>query len=329
MKTRFELLYVWFLLGAHFGFADGQEAKTLLNGVQSAREQVPPSRLTLERTYHSELIHNEFVDVIEFDEELRRYENTCTIPTRTNYTRAVFDGKEALIYHGAQVAIYNLSDSDGTCPLYDPRILGIAGALTSDKTIIKCFPYQFSSKLETIGPEDIEGTPTRHVQMTFQNGTLLDWWIDIQNNFRVLRYSEKWPSGSRSVRSWYENPQYHWLPSRILAEDFGSNGGITSREEIKTVKAEANIKFPKSTWTLQGFNLPPKTVVTDTRSHTFGYWMNGRVMSAEEWNRLPPKGLQPIPWSGRRVAVIVVLAVALATPLIFLLLRSKRNEQTF
>jgi len=182
--------------------------------------------------------------------------------------------------------------------------------------------------VETIGPEDIEGVSTWHVRMTYKDGTLIDRWIDVQSNFRVLRYEGKWQAGSRTVRSWYENPDYHWLPSRVVIEDFGSNGGIISRTEIKILKAEANIKFPKTTWTLEGFNLPPKTPVVDTRSHTFGYWIDGRVMPAEEWNRQPPKGLRRTPWSGKRIALVAVLALALAGPLMFFFRRSKKNQST-
>lgn len=297
----------------------------MLRGVQAAREQIPPSRLTLETIYHSELIDNDFTDVIEFDGELRRFEHTSNIPTRPDYSHTVFDGKDVLLYDKTQVSIYNLSGNFAN-PLYDPRVLGIAGTLGKDVTIKNSFPYHFSSKVDTIGPEEIESVSTWRVRMTYQDGTLVDRWIDAQHNFRVLRYEAKWQSGSRTVRSWYANPDYRWLPSRVVTEDFGSNGGIISRTELRILKAEANVKYPKTTWTLEGFDLPAKTQVTDTRSQTFGYWIDGRVMPAEEWNRLPPKGLQPVTWSWKRIVVLTVSAITLAAPLMFFFVRrSKKN----
>jgi hypothetical protein len=167
-------------------------------------------------------------------------------------------------------------------------------------TVKTCFPYRFSSKVETVGRENIEGEPTWHVKMTYRDGTFIDWWIDVENNFRVLRYTEKWKGGSRSVKNWYENSQYHWVPSRILTEEFLINGDLRYRAQTKIVKAEANIKFPKESWTLASFNLAPKTIVVDTRAHRFGYWIGGRVMPSEEWNQLGPNGLGTIPGDNLR-----------------------------
>ena len=322
MKTQTLWMCIWSVLVAH-GYAEVPDPTTLLRGVQSAREQIPPSRLTVETLYHSELMDNEFTDVIEFDGELRRFEHTSNVPTRPDHSRTVFDGRDVLWYSRTPVSIYNLS-SDCPGPLYDPRVLGITGALAADKTIKMCFPYHFSAKLETIGREEVQGIPAWHVRMTYHDGPVLDWWIDVQNNFRVPRYAGNWQVGSRTVSSSYKNPDYSWLPSRVVTEDFGSNGGIISRTELRILKAQANVKFPKATWTLAGFNLPRKTVITDTRTHTFGYWIDGRVMSAEEWNRLPPKGLRPAPLRPVRLAFIAVLVLVIAAPLLLLLRRAKR-----
>ena len=279
--------------------------------------------MSLKTVYHSELNHNEFADTVEFDGELRYFIRTSTIPTRPEYIRAVFNGTEVLLYNNTFVSIYNIS-GNGPGALYDPRTLGITGALTWDQTIKQCFPYQFSAKLETIGPEEIEGAPTWHVRMTYHDGTVLDWWIDAQHNFRVLRRDGKWQAGSRTVKSWYENPDYRWLPSRVVTEDFGSNGGIVSRTEITMLEAKANLRIPKKTWTLEGLGLPPNTRIVDTRSNiVLGYWVGNRIMSEAEWNRQPDIGLRRIPLSPGRIVFIAVLLVALVSPLFFMR-RSKK-----
>ena len=311
-------------MAPHAQGAEVPDPTTLLHGVQAAREQIPPSRLSLKTIYHSELNHNEFADTVEFDGELRYFIRTSTIPTRPEYIRAVFNGTEVLLYNSTFVSIYNIS-GNGPGALYDPRTLGITGALTWDQTIQQCFPYQFSTKLETVGPEEIENAPTWHVRMTYRNGTLLDWWVDAQHDFRVLRYTEKWQVGSRSIRSWYENPDYRWLPSRVLREDFGSNGGTVSRTEITMLEAKGNLRIPQKTWTLEGLELPPNTRIVDTRSNiVLGYWVGNRIMSEAEWNRQPDKGLRTIPLSPTRTAFIAVLLVALVGPLLFIMRRSKR-----
>ncbi len=283
MKLRFSIITICFFLSSQFAFGGAPAAQSLLTGVQLAREKIPPSRLTVETTYSDVGKTNELSWVVEFEGELRRYE-----VTRPEQARTMFDGRDAMVYSGRQVSLYNLSANATASPLHDPRIMGITGVPSCDMTVKTCFPYQFSSKVETIGPEEIEARSTWHVKMTYRDGGFIDWWIDVENNFRVVRYEEKWLFGSRSLKNWYENSKYPWLPSRILTEEFLRNGDLRYRIEDRIVRAEANITIPKITWSLAGFNLPRKTIVLDTRKHTFGYWIDGRVMPAEEWNKLGP-----------------------------------------
>lgn len=323
MKAVMPRMCLWFLLVPYTQGAEVPDPTTLLQGVQAQREQVPASRLSLKTVFHSTLNHNEFADTVEFDGELRYFVRSSTIPTRPENLRTVFNGTEVLLYDNNFVSIYNIS-ANAPGALYDPRTLGITGALTWDKTIQQCFAQGFSVKLETVAREEIESTPTWHVRMTYQTETVLDWWIDVQHNFRVLRYAEKWQSGSRSVKSWYDNPEYRWLPSRVLKEDFGSNGGIVRRTEITVLEAEANIQIPKQTWTLEGLELPPNTRIVDTRSNlVVGYWVGNRIISEAEWNRHPDKGLRPMPVSPKRIALIAVLLSVLVIPLL-VMRRSKK-----
>jgi hypothetical protein len=315
----------WLLLLANLGYTAQPDPETLLRGAQSAREQIPPSRVTVNTVYHSEVRHNEFALTIEFDGDLRRFERSSLAANRPDYLRTLFDGKDAFAYDKSQVSIYNLS-SQFPGPLHDPRVFGMVGVLNADLTIADCLPFAIATNVLLVGQEVIDQTPTFQVRMMSKDGTVWNWWISPEKGFQVLQFKENWGVGSRATRSWYENAEYQWLPSRVIVEQFGSNGGIISRTESKVVKAEVVEKFPKSTWTLAGFTLPAKTIIVDTRKKTFGYWIDGAILSSDEYNRLPPKGLRREKWTLRRFSIASILALGFLVPMI-LIVRRRRAAQ--
>jgi hypothetical protein len=312
--------YVSVLKLTCFG-ADNPDPLLLWRGVQSIREQIPPSRLELKTTILDPLKQQQdYYDSVEFDGERRHFVSYNTTLGSTNISETLFNGAEAILYSDKQIAIRNLS-SGGSELLFDPRTLGLVIQVWQIK-LADCFPGPNSPKLENLGSEIIDGVPTWHVRSTLGDGSTLDDWIDDQHSFRLLRHEEKWICGFRRTTSTYNNSIYRWLPSHVVTEEYGDNGVQNRKWEIKILKAQENIKFNEGKWTISGLNPKINTRIFDYRSNSVvGYWDGKGIISEFDWNRRPAVGLKPIPTNNKRIVFIAILIVTAVSSLIILFRR--------
>lgn len=329
MKTCLFVCLYWSVLQFTGFSADNPDPLLLLRGVQSIREQIPPSRLDMKTTAVVNPLdrHRDFYDSVEFDGERRHFVCYEITPDATNKSETMFNGTEAILYEDKRMGIRNLSDG-GSESLYDPRTLGLVIQVWQIK-LADCFPGpndspKNSPKLENLGSETIDGVPTWHVRRTFSDSSTYDDWIDDRHSFRLLRHESKWITGFRRITSIYNNSIYRWLPSHVVTEEYGENGVLNSKYEIRILKAQENIKFNESKWTISGLNPEIETHIFDFRSHSVvGYWDGKGIISEFDWNRRKDVGLRPIPASNKRIVVIAVLLVTAVFPIIFLFRRSK------
>jgi len=291
--------------------ADAPDPVALLRGVEAARLQIPPSRILLRGEYRSAFAQNQNTFWILFERERRLFVRTNDPPV-PDASRMLYTGSEVLKYDGNKfLAIRNL-DSLTADYFFDPRLLGIMTIYAWGETVSTSVPYRRASKVEMVGREDVEGRSAWHVRV-FDLRRQLDLWIDDKNGFRVYRYDQRVPGVSdETARSYYENPNYSWIPSRVEGEDRSTNGSVRVKRKFEILQAEAEVPIPPNMWTMAGINPPRETQVVDVRSMTdLGYWDGKRVVAG------PPSNinLQPPGWSRNRIFTLVALIMVLALPL--------------
>lgn len=295
---------------------------TLIQGIESAREQIPPSRLLIKSITMVRNITNEHIHWVIFDKERRYYKRTNGPPVQT-----LFNGSEAIIYNGNSVIIRNL-DSGTADHLYDPRLLGITTSYIWYETFQSALPYRKSSKIELIGQEKIEDKDAYHVRLiqpVRDQKRIIDLWIDAKNNFRVYRYEEcSEPREMRNcgiTRSFYEYDNYPYLPSRVETEDY-VNGNLRFKTMTQIIYAEANVKIPETTWSLAGMEIPKNTPVSDVRiSKLIGYWDGKRLIPQVDHKPLHP------PVSISRVIILIVLVLLSVLPISLALVYYYRKKK--
>jgi hypothetical protein len=284
------------------------DPRTLLEGVQAVRLQIPPSRLEMSASIQNSLSTNERLMVVEFDGDRRRFARKGA----ELQVRSVFNGNEVIHFDGSQsVTIRDIKDSTSDY-FFDPRLLGITTTYQWRESVQSVMPIS-NSMIELVGREQIGEYMTWHVRIRDAHGQDIELWIDPDNDFRVYRYDLSLPDVKRNTTlSFYSNPQYPWLPSRVESRNYRANGQLTLTRVLSIVNAEAGIEFPDSRWSLAGLSLPIGVPVGDLRTkQRLGYW-NGIELAD---NPGPP----PIRPTGGRGSVIFFGVIA-GFPVGFLLL---------
>jgi hypothetical protein len=296
----------------------------LLQGVESARLQIPASTLTVEFSYTDSfvLVSNEMILHVDFDGDLRGFDYQLDDQSKLGY-RTVFDGSRAICYYEDRhlVEYRNLTDQT-PMQLFDPRVLGISAHNAWEDNIRDAIPYRYEgAKPELIGREAVEDRVAWHVRLTIKPlQVVADYWIDDTNGFRV--YRKDW--NVTKTFSYYENESYPWLPSRVESKDYryAKDGNATLQSEMKwqIVDAKADVKFPKSRWTLAGMDLKQGTEVTDVNlRRRIGNWNGSRFVpsipdSDQRRNR-------PMAWS------IIALFLVVIVPVILMWLAKRRPSK--
>lgn len=292
---------------------------TLLQGVQSVRLQIPPSRLQIRTVYADDWSTNETVMLVEFDGDQRRFAKVGG----EFELRSAFNGNEVIHFDGGQSVTVRDTSNSTSDYFFDPRLLGITTTYWWSESAGHAFPMD-DSKIEVIGHERISGEMAWHVRITDSYEQRIDLWIDPDNSFRVYRFDFSIEGLKRNeALSFYENPKFTWLPSRVESRNYRANGRLVLTRVFTILKAQADVAFSDRTWTLAGLNLPIGVSVTDLRiNRRVGYW-NGSGLS-------PVVSLQEIAKPQRR-RLIIILMVALATAsfvaLGFFLFRRSASEK--
>jgi hypothetical protein len=287
--------------------ADSPDPAVLLQGVEQARLQIPASRLIAKMVYTNSLASVSKQLVVEFDGNKRRYLSGET------KSGDLFDGSQAICFDGKDsVTLRDTSDATANY-LFDPRLLGITTTYSWGETIETAVPHQNVKKIELIGAEQINGLPVWHVRLIDSYDQQINLWINSDHGFRVYRYDFSILGETNSTLSYYENPDYPWLPSRVeTSYRSGTNGSILSGRTTSILKAE-KAKLPEKTWTIAGVQPAIGAAVSDLRiKQRIGYW-NGHGLSQRA--DLEPE-FEPVKMS-KRFPVLMII-IFLVGPVVFL-----------
>lgn len=254
---------------------------TLIQGVEMARLQIPPSRLHFHVVYRDLLRKNESDHVIEFDGNKRR-----SLPLTPQGASLFYDGSQACLYSPdrKQASFRDIQDATPDA-LFDPHTLGLDSGLGWPLMVADLLPYR-EGGVEMVGREMVRGIETWHVRISLSKPFKhqRDLWIGDATGFPVYRYDLTLESERQTVMSFYESPSYTWLPSRVECSSVDTNGTLRFGLTVTLTKAEAQVSFSETNWTLAGLNLPVGTQVMDRRTKlTIGYWNGTSVTPLEVW----------------------------------------------
>jgi hypothetical protein len=238
----------------------------------------------------------------------------------------LYDGREVFRYDGQTGVIVRDLDSQMPDLLFDPRTLGINALYVWDKTIQTAL-HLHAPQMKLIGQERIDGKGCWHVQMVEDSGWESDIWIDAEGGFAVYRMDEGSPTyAHRVTRSFYENPDYPWLPSRVEGEEYNLKGQSEWKRRI-SILAASKRTIPDKIWTLAGMLsglpllewLPVTDVRTPDHSRLIGYWHKGRLGPPAPWEKAPdPPKLTP-----KRILLITIMALLVVAPAVAFAYRNR------
>ena len=306
--------------------AQSPEPITLIQGVEMARSQIPPSRLHFHIVFRDPLRKSEKDYVMEFDGDRRR-SAALTPPD----VRLFYDSSQACRYVASlnQAAFSGIDDSTADA-LFDPRTLGLNSGLTWAGGVSGELPYK-QGRVQMIGREQVRGINTWHVQIKMEHSTKyqIDLWIGDTERFPVYRYDMTFDTERRSIMSFYENQAYPWLPSKVDTSSFNTDGTVRYGLVATLTKAEANVAFTEANWTLAGLNLPIGTQVMDRRTKlTIGYWNGTNVTPFEVWvaSQLAKPDVATRPRHSQGIVFIILFATVAVFPvLLWKGLRAKKQ----
>lgn len=290
------------------------DATTLLQGVESARLQIPPSRLRMLAVYRSAINTAEPELLVEFDGDRRHYAKSRV----GLVVQSIFNGSEVSQFDGVNSVTINDRSRPNAEYLFDPRLFGITTTYSWNGSIAEALPYRNASKIELVGREEIGDKPTWHVRVVDSYKQQIDLWIDDKNGFQVYRYDFSTPEGTAhsSTKSFFDEHIYPWLPSRIETKEFDAKHELTLQREFLILGAETNVNLPESTWTLAGLKPSIGATVTDLRiKQRIGYW-DGTSLKAESKDFASHDANN----IGRRLLIILIFA-ATVVAFLFLILR--------
>jgi hypothetical protein len=337
MRHRFlggMLLVVGFTFCGVLGFSaysglvnQTPDPKLLLIGIASVREQIPPSRLYI-RVNSEHVFGSSQEDYsVLFDGELRYFAQT----NESGGTRILYDGRDVMRFDGQGSVILRNLDSQTSDLLFDPRIFGISALYTWGRTIqgVLYLRDDQNAEMELVGEEEIHGSATWHILITTPTGGKVDLWVDQKPGFRVYRLDERWASGSRTARSFYETTDYPWLPSRVETEEFDSDGKLRFKRAISILAATANVRIHEKVWTLEGLlaglELSLLVPITDVRAgQIVGYWRDGKLGPPLPWEPAP----SPPPLSSKRMISMGLMTVVLLVPVAVLAWRRFSRQRS-
>jgi hypothetical protein len=276
------------------------DPQLLFQGIESARLQIPPSRLALRSHYRMFPGESERAYTVEFDGDNRRFARTDSSDIRT-----AFNGNEVIHFDGESVTIRHIGMTTADL-LFDPRLLGITFTYLWRNSLAGQLGYHEARSVETVGRELVAGVLTWRLRAVDRRGHQRDFWVEPEQGFRVHRSELATVAGTRYVTlSQYDADTYQWLPARVETRRYGADGTLMGKRVISILSAETITVFPDSTWTLAGLKPPIGAQVSDLRiKERLGHW-DGTGLS-EVVN--PKTGREPP--SGRWVLILLLTAAA-------------------
>lgn len=295
-RTLELLLVAWlFWLPSACNCQEPPDPAALLEGVESARLQIPPSSLRLKWFYRDSLVTNETLLSVDFDGDLRGFKATSTsVPTEY---KTLFDGEKAICYDEkrGEVEFRTLMDQTSDF-LFDPRMLGLTAYNAWMDGFGNCIPLEVKpNRVEVVGHELVGGLAAWHVRLrnTMPYGDMVrDYWVDDKRGFRVYRMD--W--NGVQMYSYYDSPSYPWLPSRVVNKEYRHTGtggsNLVVEHGFMLLDGKAHVRFPRTRWTLAGMAIKRGVQVADFNSmRVLGFW-NGAAIVPE----LPRPAARRLRW---------------------------------
>lgn len=303
------------------------DALMILKGVESVREQIPPSRLAIRSCTQTKTITNDYYYWVSFDGERRHYKRSDGIPFY-----AMFNGLDVIISRTTkkrsyEVEMRNLNMQTSDC-LFDPRITGISTGYGWEDTIQSCLLFNRATKIELIGKEKIDNEDVWHIRLTRERDYLVkEFWIDDKNNFRVYQFKECYGNGTnlrcRIAKSYYENKEFQWLPSRVEIE---ADDGI--KLTIQILRAEADVRIPETKWTLASMEIPPNTSIIDQRiPKKIGHWDGNQIIPDNEPVMIVRKPLRRATISGPPPILLILILLSVVPLMIIVIYNFRKGNK--
>lgn len=193
--------------------------------------------------------------------------------------RSHFDGELVTQFDGDSSTTIFKADKGSRYYLFDPRVLGAVSYYDVGMTIERQLAYEKAKKVELIGAETKDDTPTWHVRVLDEYGQQLDSWIDARQNGRVLRNEFKLGQANTvTICKYAEDDEKSVFPNSVKTSSYYDNKlGMT--HSIMIEKVQLNVMPSLDTWALAGLKMPVGTPVVDLRiKQRIGYW-NGNGLS--------------------------------------------------
>lgn len=318
IKTRLAVRrYLWItavLLSAPVRSAETLDPLVLVEGIYAAREQIPPSKLKLRERIRDPRNQRWQERVVEAYFEGAKYRVDQIEPQPT--VRALVDGSKVIhLDNNRHVNLRDRLEHMASDPLYDARLLGMDCLNSWASYLLGKLDFRgLGWECTVLGQETIRGVKVWHVQVRApeENQFLtLDYWVEPQRGFRVHRYATSSIVPQRSpLESYYENPRYPWLPSRVegrIESHTEAAGWWVEEIEFHLLEAATVRQFPSETWTIVGLHPPLNAQVIDYRlEQVVGYW-DGKGVRDTPVRVRPARG---VGWAG-----LAVLAVLLTAPM--------------
>ncbi|HEY0551721.1 MAG TPA: hypothetical protein VGF13_19100, partial [Verrucomicrobiae bacterium] len=292
--------------------ADPPDPWILLQGLHSARMQVPPSSLKLQMTYADPLVTNVFVTTVDFDGERRGFHDLNSSMADPGW-QSLFDGTRVTTYNqNVNQVSYRTLETQNGARLFDPRVLGLVSVYAWKESLDSRFPTQdLGWTAEIIGREEINGRPAWHLLAKMKN-VEMDFWIDETKGFRLYRYDL---NGVQTI-SHYDNPAYPWLPNLVVSKIYrhrqpSPDEVAPKTRTVEVLEARSNVKFPKNRWSLAAMTLKPGADIVDQGlQRSVGRWNGKRVLPVQgDVEAPPPRNLTGF--------FLTLIAVVMCGPVLF------------
>ncbi len=172
----------------------------------------------------------------------------------------------------------------------DPRALGLS-----------VYPYaaqihsrtwsEFDGFRGVTFDEGIDGE-LRTVRAFFPDGSTMQWWIDAERGWSIVRAVRSDASGkvAQESRIALANFDGFWFPSKIECMDTEFHGGLVPRATIRVYAAEINRQDQPARLAPADIGIEPGTLVTVVDSATLrpasaNFWDGAALISTEEWSK--------------------------------------------
>ena len=187
---------------------------------------------------------------------------------KDTHVRSAYDGAQ-LMQYSEDLGAYVKDPSKGSADyVFDPRTLGITVWYNIDTTVANYLSEDQAKSITLVGPEELDGHRTWHVQIVDQYDQNKHLWIENSEDFKVFKselignYS-KLSTTCRYDGSWKKVGMPNWIETR----EYDGTGTLSEVIKITVDKAEFNRPVDPKQWTLAGLGSPLGKMVIDQRIH--------------------------------------------------------------